>query len=75
MSNDTTAPDWLRLESVLPIRGPKNSAEPSVEEITNLSHDTLDRHYRKYVVKTSPRRKGMKLKHALAIAAGTLPRD
>jgi len=42
-----------------------------VEEITSLSGDNLRRNYSEYVVKLSPRRDGMKLKHALAIANGT----
>jgi hypothetical protein len=42
----------------------------SAEEITCLSADTLRRRYAKYVVHVSDRRVGMKLKHALMIAAG-----
>jgi hypothetical protein len=56
-------PSWIELESVQ-----KMSV---VEEITSLSGDALRRIYPSYVVKLSPRRDGMKLKHALAIANGT----
>jgi hypothetical protein len=42
------------------------------EEITTLSRDTIERRFPKYVVKLSPRRKGMKLRHILAIASGEL---
>jgi hypothetical protein len=59
-------PSWIELESVQ-----KMSV---VEEITSLSGDNLRRNYPDYVVKLSPRRDGMKLKHALAIANGTARR-
>jgi hypothetical protein len=59
-------PSWLELESVQKM--------PAVEEITSLSADTIRRKYAEYVVKLSPRRDGMKLKHALAIANGTARR-
>jgi hypothetical protein len=54
------------LESVQPM--------PRVEEITSLSADTIRRLYSRYVVKLSPRRDGLKLRHCLAIAAGTAQR-
>jgi len=57
----------LELESVKPL--------PVAEGITSLSQDGLRKHYGKYIVKLSDRRVGMKLKHALAIADGTLPRS
>jgi hypothetical protein len=59
-------PSWLELESVKKM--------PVVEEITSLSADNLRRTYADYIVKLSARRDGMKLKHALAIAAGTAKR-
>ena len=59
-------PSWIELESVQ-----KMSV---VEEITSLSGDNLRRNYSDYVVKLSPRRDGMKLKHALAIANGSAHR-
>jgi hypothetical protein len=58
----TERPSWLELESV--IRPPK------VEQITSLSWDTITRNHADKVVDLSPRRRGMKLKDALAIAAG-----
>jgi hypothetical protein len=57
-------PSWLELESV------KSLGE--AEEITILSRDTLKRRYRKYIVKLSLRRDGIKLRHILAIAGGEL---
>jgi hypothetical protein len=59
-------PSWLELESV--------KRMTIVERITSLSGDNLRRNYPQYVVKLSPRRDGMKLKHALAIANGTAKR-
>jgi len=44
---------------------------PVVEEITSLSADTIRRTYPEFIIKLSPRRDGMKLKDALAIANGT----
>jgi hypothetical protein len=58
----TAGPTWLELESVLPL--------PEVEEITSLSEDSIKRHHRDKLVNLSPRRVGMKLRHALAIAGG-----
>jgi hypothetical protein len=55
-------PTWLELESVRPL--------PEIEKITSLSEDTIIRRYGEWIVKLSPRRRGMKLRHALAIAAG-----
>jgi hypothetical protein len=64
MSDPTTAaPTWLELERVLPLA--------EVEKLTNLSPDTLKRRYPEIVVQLSPRRVGMKLKHALAITGRT----
>jgi hypothetical protein len=60
-------PPWLELESVKKMT--------LVEKITSLSAETIRRVYPEYVVKLSPRRDGMKLKHALAIANGTIRRD
>ena len=56
-------PSWIELESVQRMK--------VVEKITSLSGDNLRRTYPDFVVKLSPRRDGMKLKHALAIANGT----
>lgn len=58
-------PTWLELESVRPLR-------PDVEKITSLSIDTLNRRFPDHIVKLSERRRGMKLKHVLAINNGTL---
>ena len=59
-------PSWLELESVLPLE-----AEPgvtSVETVTSLSAETQRREYSEFIIQLSPRRQGMKLKHALRIA-------
>jgi len=56
-------PSWLELESVKKM--------PVVEEITSLSADTIRRTYPEFIIKLSPRRDGMKLKDALAIANDT----
>ena len=68
MSDDFSGklPSWIELESV--------QRMAVVEEITSLSADTIRRKYAEYIVKLSPRRDGMKLKHALAIANGTARR-
>jgi hypothetical protein len=55
-------PTWLELERVLSMS--------EVEEITSLSVDSLNRHHKEKIVELSPRRRGMKLKDALAIARG-----
>ena len=60
-------PSWIELESV--------QRMSVVEEITSLSGDNIRRNYSEYVVKLSPRRDGMQLKHALAIANGTARRS
>jgi hypothetical protein len=60
-------PSWIELESV--------KRMPVVEEITSLSADNLRRTYPEFIIKLSPRRDGMKLKHALAIANGTARRS
>ena len=58
-------PTWLELESVKLLR-------PDCEEITSLSRDTIKRRYSHLIVQLSPRREGMKLRHALQIAAGKI---
>jgi hypothetical protein len=55
----------IELESVKLLR--------DVEKITSLSEYTIRRRYSQFLVKLSARRTGMKLKHALSIASGTLP--
>ena len=55
-------PTWLELERILEL--------PEVEEITSLSVDSIKRHHRDKLVNLSPRRLGMKLRNALAIANG-----
>jgi hypothetical protein len=62
MDDRPTNPTWLELESVKLLR--------EAEQITTLSRDTLVRRYPEWIVDLSPRRRGMKLKHILQIAAG-----
>ena len=72
MSNNAAWPQPFDLEAILPL--PKTAGERTVESLTSLSPDTIKRRYPEYVVKLSPRREGMKTKHALAISNGTLKR-
>jgi hypothetical protein len=55
-------PNWLELRSIRPLS--------QVTQITSLSEDSLGRHYPHLIVKLSPRRRGMSLGNALAIARG-----
>lgn len=57
-------PTWLELKSAKPLK--------EIRKITSLSEDTLKRRYPRYVVDLSCGRKGMKLKHGLAIANGEI---
>ena len=64
---DERAPSWIELESVLRMT--------MAERVTSLSADNLRRNYPHLIVKLSPRRDGIKLRDALAIANGTARRD
>ena len=55
-SNDLSA---LELERVVGM--------PEVERLSGLSHDTIRRNYPDKIIQLSPRRVGMKLKHALSL--------
>jgi hypothetical protein len=61
---DEKLPVW-ELERVL------SMAE--VAKFTTLSEDTIERRYAQWIVRLSPRRRGMKLKHVLAIVGGKRP--
>jgi hypothetical protein len=52
----------LMLERVLSMR--------EAEEMTSLSAETLERLFPQFVIRLSPRRRGVKLKHCLAITEG-----
>jgi hypothetical protein len=52
---DIRPPSWLELESVLPLE-----AEPGVTSVETVTTE--------FIIQLSPRRQGMKLKHALRIA-------
>jgi len=56
-------PSWIELESVQKMK--------VVEKITSLSGDNIRRNYPHLVVRLSPRRDGLRLRDALAIANGT----
>ena len=45
----------------------------SVETVTTLSAETQRREYPEFIIQLSPRRQGMKLKHALQIAGVAAP--
>jgi hypothetical protein len=64
--SDIRPPSWLELESVLPLEA--ESGVTSVETVTTLSAETQRREYPEFIIQLSPRRQGMKLKHALRIA-------
>jgi hypothetical protein len=64
-------PDWLDLESGIPLES-KNKAKRTVASITSLSRDTIERRYGHLINRPSNGRCSMKLRHALAIANGTI---
>lgn len=68
MDDRTKPPTWLDLEFVVPLRAP--ARERDAERITSLSEDTLKRRYPDLIKHLSDRRRGMKLRDALAIADG-----
>jgi hypothetical protein len=66
--DDQTKPTWLELESVIPLRS--STKERDAERITSLSEDTLKRRFPDLIKQLSDRRRGIKLRDALAIANG-----
>ena len=73
---DPPTPPWTRqeLESALPLRS-SNPDKPSFESFTGISAETGKRHYPQYIVRPSPGRECMRLKHVLAARDGRLPRS
>jgi hypothetical protein len=65
MINPTQMLSWLHLQCVIPLDGDK---PVTVEKITSLSRDSIQRNHADKVVDLSPRRVGMRLEDALAIA-------
>ena len=57
-------PTWVELESNLPLS--------QAAKIAGISPEGLKRHFPKHVRRIGDRRDVMKLKHALAIADGTI---
>jgi hypothetical protein len=43
---------------------------PEASKLTSLSDDTIERRFGHFIVQLSPRRRGMKLRNALAITNG-----
>ena len=66
-------PTWDELDRVIPLEDKKNPAARSVRVITTLSPDTIKRHYPDKVRQLSPRRLGMTIRNALAIAGINIP--
>ena len=62
MDTKGSEPTWLDLARVLPMQ--------EVEKITNLSRYSLQRQHKEKIAHLSPRRRGMTLRNALAIANG-----
>jgi hypothetical protein len=75
--DEQPAPTWVQLESVIPLRKYHSDDDDviTVETVTTLSPDTVERKYGDYVIRLSARRKGMKLRNALLIAAGKAPKS
>lgn len=65
-------PDWLTLEKIIPLES--RTRRPTVEELTSLSVETIEREFSQYIVWVSENRRGMKLRHVLAITDGTAER-
>jgi hypothetical protein len=62
--------NW-EMERVLQLESEsKKRTKPTAQDVTSLSADTLVRRYPHLIVRLSPRRVGMKMKDALAIAKG-----
>jgi hypothetical protein len=57
--HEAQKPTWIELESVIPL--------PEAARLKSVSVDTLKRRYAHLIIHLSPRRRGMKLKHALGL--------
>jgi hypothetical protein len=62
-------PEVPALPEIDPVQLHKIISIPEVEELTNLSRDALEKHYRHLFVHLTPKRVGMRLGHALQISA------
>jgi hypothetical protein len=62
----------LELLKVLPFKG-KGVSGRSVEEVSGLSRDSVERHYPDWIIDLSPRRRGMRTIHALLVGAVKKP--
>jgi hypothetical protein len=60
---------WLQLETIIPLETTQPGIT-TVKTLTTLSPDTIEREYSDYIIKLSARRRGMKMRNALKIAAG-----
>jgi hypothetical protein len=52
-------PSWIELERIVTLQ--------EAARMKSLSIDSVRRHYAKWIVKLSPRRRGIKLRHVLGI--------
>jgi hypothetical protein len=52
-------PNWIELERVITLK--------EAAELKSISVDTLKRRYQHLIIELSPRRRGMKVKHALGL--------
>jgi hypothetical protein len=66
---EVSKPTWLELETVIPLETTQPGIT-TVKSLTTLSADTVEREFGDMIIQLSPRRRGMKLRHALKIAAG-----
>jgi hypothetical protein len=62
-------PEVPALPEIDPVQLHKIISIPEVEELTNLSRDALEKHYRHLFIRLSPKRVGMRLGHALSISS------
>jgi hypothetical protein len=57
--HEAEKPTWIELERVVPLQ--------EAARLKSVSIDTLKRRYADKIIDLSPRRRGMKLKHALGL--------
>jgi len=67
MTIDPTKLTFIQLSSAIPLDG---ETKPTVKSVTNLSPDSVKRHYRHLLNHPTPRRTTMTLGNAIDIAAG-----
>jgi hypothetical protein len=60
------APTWLELQRIVSLR--------EASKLAGMSEDTLRRRHADKILTLSPRRRGMRLRHALMLPEGTIER-